>query len=164
MVDCQRHWVPHRLPAHLVVAAQRAALIRYTTQPWWRVPLVMVVFNAAFWFGYYVPFLPIDTDIFLGFTVLGALGWLGSFPAGSRWPRVALAVLTFAIANFVGQAIAVMLGLAIGLDAGDLQTSAFAHSFYFVTIALVTGIVGGAVSGWLLSPILTTQRYAAERT
>ena len=152
------HSLAMAVAAFLVVGAQRAALAGHAVIDWWRVPLVMVVFNAAFWLGYYVPFLPIDTDILLGFTVLGTLGWLGAIPAGSGWPRVVLAVLTFAIANFVGQAIAVLVGMSIGLGAEDLQTSMFAHSFYFVTIALVTGLIGGGVSGWLLGPLVTKQR------
>ena len=146
------------IAALFVVVAQRAALKGHLNLGWWRVPFVMVTFNAAFWLGSYWPFLPVvDTDILLGFTVLGSFAWIGSFRPGRSWPSVLLAVLSFAVANFVGQATAVTLALGLGMKAEDLQTNHFVHSFYFVTVALVTGCVGGAMSGWFLGRALAPE-------
>lgn len=145
------HAIAMAVAAWIVVVAQHWALAGQVKLEPWRIPFVMITFNAAFWLGVYRPFLPVvDNDILLGFTVLGSFGWLGSFPLRGAWPWGVLAVLAFAIANVVGQVCAVMLGTTLGFKGEDLQANAFVHSFYFVTVALITGFVGGGLSGWLL--------------
>jgi hypothetical protein len=157
------HSVAMAVAAWIVVVAQRRALKGHVDLAWWRVPLVMITFNAAFWLGTRLPSF-VDTDIFLGFTVLGTVGWLGAFPAGKGWPWVVAAVLAFAVANFCGQALAVMLGGALGMKGEDLQTSHFVHAFYFVTVALITGLLGGWGSGWFLGRVVTPSEVRLPRT
>ena len=148
------HSVAMAVAAWIVVVAQRRALKGHVDLAWWRVPLVMVTFNAAFWLGTRLP-SSVDTDILLGFTVLGTFGWLGSFPVGKGWPWVVAAILAFAVANFSGQAFGVMLGGLLGITGEDLQTNHFVHAFYFVTVALITGLLGGWLSGWFLGRVIT---------
>src|SRR6266704_2593221 len=71
------------------------------------------------------------------------------------WSRVPVAVLAFIVAFTLGcaagqlLAVAILLGLGVPLQA--LRSSMFVHAFYFETVAISTGVVGGALSGRFLS-------------
>jgi len=145
----------------VVGTAQLKVLRRYLNVGWWRVPLAVLAFIAAFWLGYYQRLVPgqyLDIDILFGFTALGCAVWLGSFRVPeNRGLLVLWAVLAFTLGNVTGQLLAVVILLSLGVPLQALQSSMFVHAFYFETVAVSTGVLGGALSGRFLAKALAVE-------
>jgi len=142
----------------VVATAQWKVLRPYVNVGWWRVPVAVLAFIAAFWLGYYQGLLPrqyFDIDILFGFTALGCAVWLGSFRAReNRGLSVLWAVLAFTLGSATGQLLAVVILLCLGVSLQALRSSMLVHAFYFETVAISTGVVGGALSGRFLAKAL----------
>ncbi len=142
----------------IVATAQRRAFRPYVNVRWWRVPLAVLTFIVAFWVGFYYFQLlgqPLDLDLVFGFTALGCSVWLGSFRVNEK-SRVSVlfAALAFTIGCVIGQLLGILLFVSLGLTPQMLRDNMFVHAFYFMTVAISTGVVGGALSGKFLARAL----------
>jgi hypothetical protein len=73
------HCIALAVVAVIVATAQRRVLTQYVPVNWTRVVAAAVAFTIAFQIGYYQTFVEgPDTDILLGFLVLGSVVWLGN--------------------------------------------------------------------------------------
>jgi hypothetical protein len=102
-----------------VAAAQRHVLRRYVSVPRTRLLLAAIAFIAAFWFGYYQPWLrgP-DFDILFGSFVLGNAAILGIVPMQKHRLAAAVVLSSFPFACFVGQLVTVTTVLSLGIVPG----------------------------------------------
>ncbi len=145
----------------VVATAQRKVLRPYVNVGWSRVPVAVLAFIVAFWLGYYQRLLPgqyLDMDILFGFTALGCALWLGSFRVRENSGlSVVWAVLAFTLGCAAGQLLAVAILLGLGVPLQALRSSMFVHAFYFETVAISTGVVGGALSGRFLTKALPVE-------
>ncbi len=121
----------------------------------------MLTFVVAFWVGfYYFQQLgqPLDLDLVFGFTALGCSVWLGSFRVNEK-SRVSVlsAALAFTIGCVTGQLLGILLFVSLGLAPQMLRDNMFVHGFYFMTVAISTGILGGALSGRFLARALPVE-------
>lgn len=137
-----------------VAAAQHHVLARLTTVTWKRVPVVPVAFISAFWIGYYQPYaIGPDTDMILGFFVLGSAMWIGIIPASGHRVAATIAMASFPLAGVVGQ---LLLVIAIELTQFSFnpRTSMLHHTSLWLITGGVAGLLGGLVSGLALSRML----------
>ncbi len=152
------HSLAMSLAGAIVATAQRKVLRPYVKVGWWRVPVVVLAFIAAFWLGYYQGLLPrqyFDIDILFGFTALGSAVWLGSFRVPeNRGLSVLWAVLAFTVGSAIGQLLAVGILLSLGIPLQSSRSNMLVHAFYFETVAIATGVVGGALSSRFLAKVL----------
>jgi hypothetical protein len=145
----------------VVATAQWKVLRPNVNVGWWRVPITVLAFIAAFWLGYYQGLLPrqyFDIDLLFGFTALGCAVWLGSFRMKeNRDLSVLWAVLAFTVGCAIGQLLAVVILLSLGVPLQALRSSMFVSAFYFETVAVSTAPVGGALSGRFLARALPVE-------
>ncbi len=148
------HSIALAVVAVIVATAQRRVLTQYVSVTWVRVAAAAVAFNIAFWIGYYQPFVngP-DTDILLGFLVLGSVVWLGNVPTKGHRVAAAVALLSFPIASVIAE-----LGLIVAFTllriTPAIQTSEIQHSVFWITVGGVSGVLGGWLSGLALARVL----------
>lgn len=147
----------------LVAAAQRRALTEYVTVSWTRVVVAAIAFVLAFWIGYFQPWIEgPDTDMLLGFLVLGSAAWLGTVRVRGHGVAAAIAVLGFPIAGFVGELILFVAFTVLGVTP-SLQTSELQHSLFWITVGGTAGILGGWLGGTALERMLPGQAPPSER-
>ncbi len=139
----------------IVATAQRRVLNTVRPVARSRIAMVPVAFNAAFWIGSYqtVVLQGWDTDILLGFLVLGSGVWIGNVPMKGHRVAVLIALLSFPVAGLVGE-ICMMAGATLLGITPALQTSAIQHSVFWITVGGVTGILGGWLGGIALARML----------
>lgn len=148
------HSIALAVVAAIVAAAQRHVLVQFVTVTWARVAAAVVAFNIAFWIGYYQPFvIGPDTDILLGFLVLGSAIWLGNVPTKGHFVAAAIALLSFPFASFVGE-LCLVIAVTMFKFTPDLQASMIQHSLFWITVGGVTGLLGGWISGLALARML----------
>jgi hypothetical protein len=148
------HAIALAVVAVIVATAQRRVLTPFVSVTWMRVAVAAVAFNVAFWIGYYQPLvLGPDTDILLGFLVLGSVVWLGSVPTKGHHVAAAVALLSFPIASIVGELCLIVAFTLLGITPA-IQTSEIQHSVFWITVGGVTGILGGWLSGLALARML----------
>ncbi|HJR53269.1 MAG TPA: hypothetical protein VJ982_06095 [Gemmatimonadota bacterium] len=148
----------------IVAVAQRKALAPFVSVPWIRVLVAPIAFNIGYWIGTYLP-TDLDTDILLGFLVLGSAVWLGIVPINGHRLIAAAALLSFPVASFVAElALFAIVVLLLGITP-DLQGSMLMHSIFWITIGGASGILGGWLSGLALAKMLplTSGKAAAQQ-
>lgn len=158
-----RHLTPWQIVAHsiglavvgvIVAAAQRRALGPDVVIPRARILVAPIVFNIAFWIGYYQPYvIGPDTDILLGFLVLGSVVWLGHVPVKAHPMASALAVLSFPVASVIAELVLIVAFSMLRITPA-LQTSEIQHSIFWIVVGGTTGILGGWLSGLALSRLV----------
>ena len=156
------HGLAMAVVGSIVVASQNRVLRKYVRVPAWRAIVAVLAFIAAFWLGYFQEILTgPDWDIIFGFAVLGCAAWIGLVPVGVI--RSTFAVLAFAIASLVGQLVAIGIAFALGIKPQPISMAL--HAFYFITVATISGLLGGALSSYLLARGLTQplERRTAEQ-
>jgi hypothetical protein len=117
--------------------------------------MVTLAFIAAFWIGSYQTLVleGWDTDILLGFLVLGSGVWIGNVPMKGHRIAALIALLSFPIASLVAELC--LLGAFTGLGITPaLQTSEIQHAVFWITVGGVTGILGGWLGGMALARML----------
>ncbi|MCI0625219.1 MAG: hypothetical protein L0387_26850 [Acidobacteria bacterium] len=130
-----------------VASAFRRSCLHWGILVWLYVPL-----------GPLGQFLDLDLDLLFGFTALGCLVWFGSFHVEKEGRMsVLLAALAFTVGCVVGQFIAILLGVGLGLTPRMIQDSMLVHAFYFLTVAASTGVLGGALSSRFLAKALPSE-------
>jgi hypothetical protein len=149
------HSVALAIVAASVVAAQRLALKPYGSVPWMRIPLAVVAFIAAFFFGSYQPWLTgPDWDILFGSVVLGSAAWPGVVPVSGHKLAAVVAHLGFPAGCFLGQLMILSVVVAAGVIP-NLQASNLQHSVYWLSVGVSIGVLGGLISGSALGRIVT---------
>ena len=140
--------------AVLVATAQRRALTRFVPVGWTRVIIAAIAFPVAFWIGYYQPWIngP-DTDILVGFLVLGSAVWTGHVPAKGHAVAATIALVSFPFASFVAE-LCLLVAFTVLQVTPALQTSEIQHSIFWITVGGVTGILGGWISGLAIARML----------
>jgi hypothetical protein len=140
--------------AVLVAIAQRRALTGFVSVPWTRVIIAAIAFPAAFWIGYYQPWIngP-DTDILAGFLVLGSAVWTGNVPAKRHPGAATIALVSFPVASVVAELCLLAAFTALQVTPA-LQTSELQHGVFWITIGGVTGILGGWIGGLAIARML----------
>jgi hypothetical protein len=159
------HAVALAVVAALVATAQRHVLGRVVPVSWMRVPVAAVVFNIAFWIGYYQPWLEgPDTDILLGYLTLGSAVWLGNVHANGHRTAAAIALLSFPIASVVGE-VCLFVAFTVLNITPAMQTNELHHSIFWITVGGVTGVLGGWLGGLALVRMLppTDSNGAAQQ-
>ena len=148
------HSVGLSLVALLVSSSQIFALRSWCNLSWIRIPIAVVAFNVAFWLGYYQSIIEgPDTDILLGFLVLGCVTWIGRI-GGFKHPVTTLvALISFPIASFVGEVLVLLGFLSTGIEP-DIHHNLWHHSLFWIVVGMITGGIGGFVSGKVLSNLL----------
>lgn len=142
----------------LVACAQRRALAPFVAVTRQRVLATAILFNAAFWAGYYQPWLEgPDTDILLGYLVLGSGSWLGNVPANRHRVAALVALLSFPIASFVGE-LCLFVAFTLLQVTPAVDANAIQHSAFWLMVGGVTGLLGGWVSGLALRRMLPATR------
>lgn len=140
----------------LVASAQRWSLAPQVEVPRWRVGLTAVAYPVAFWIGYYQPWIngP-DTDMLLGYLVLGAATWFLLPPLNRRMGRSVLAALAFPVAGLIGEILLILSVVALGWtpDMQHLGT----EILFWVTVGGTAGVLGGFLSGRALAPMLNSE-------
>jgi hypothetical protein len=156
------HSLALSIVAVLVAAAQRRELGRYVEVPWTRIPMAAAGFVAAFWFGFYQPWLQgPDFDILFGSFVLGGAVFLGVVPARGHWLAMVIALLGFPIGCFLGQLMVLSVVVALGV-VPNLQGSEFQHSTYWISVGVSMGVIGGSLAGAALERVLTHVRRPSQ--
>jgi hypothetical protein len=158
-----RDLTPAQLIAHaialvvvavIVATAQRRVLVRWVPVSWARVVVAPVAFYVAFQIGYYQTLVEgPDTDILLGFLVLGSVVWLGNVPTKGHRVAAAVALLSFPIVSVVAELLLIVTFTLLGITPA-LQTSEFQHSIFWITVGGVSGSLGGWLSGLALARML----------
>ena len=140
--------------AVLVATAQRRALAGFVSVPWRRIIIVAIAFPVAFWIGYNQPWIngP-DTDILVGFLVLGSAVWLGSVPAKGHLAAAMIALASFPFASFVAE-VCLLVAFTLLHITPAFQTSELQHSIFWITVGGITGILGGWLSGLAIARML----------
>lgn len=152
------HSIALAVVAVFVATAQRRALAQFVSVRWTRALVAAVVFNIAFWVGYYQPWVQgPDTDILLGFLVLGSAVWLGSVSMRGHRVAALIALLSFPVASFVGELFLFVAFTVLGVTPA-FQSSALQHNLFWITVGGVTGILGGWMSGLALARMLPSPR------
>jgi hypothetical protein len=158
-----RQLTPAQLTAHsialvvvavLVATAQRRALTGFVSLPRRRVIIASIAFPVAFWIGYYQPWIngP-DTDILVGFLVLGSAVWVGNVPAKGHPAAATIALASFPFASFVAE-LCLLVAFTLLHVTPALQRSELQHSIFWITVGGVTGILGGWFSGLAIARML----------
>jgi hypothetical protein len=144
------HAIALAVVAVTVAAAQRRALSPHVSIPRVRLVVAALVFNIAFWIGYYQPFVngP-DTDILLGFFALGSVTWVGRISMRGHPLAAAIALGSFPAASIVAELGLILAFSLLGITPA-LQTSGIQHSVFWVAVGGVTGTLGGWLSGLAL--------------
>lgn len=143
------------LVALLVGTAQRRALAPYVKVTWLRVATAPVALSIVFWAFWYQPWIdPFLPRFLLGSLVLGSWAWIGNLPARGHRIAATFAILSFPFASFVGINLffAVLVGVlraTVNLETSDLQ-----HAGFFTAYGVVTGVLGGWLSGLALARFL----------
>lgn len=146
--------------AALVIAvAQRRALADHVSLSWARIPLAAAAFIAASWAGNAIP-VDLDTDILVGFLVLGCVVWLGAIPLKGHPLAAAVAVLSFPVASFVIELSLITVVSLLGFTP-DLQANEWQHAIFWITVGGGSGLFGGWWSGLALSRMLPPAASAA---
>ncbi len=149
------HSLALAVAALLIAEAQLRVLPKTLGLSRSRMVIVALTTIITFWLGSYLSSLTFfDLDIVLGFTALGSSTWLGAFrvPKG-KGKFVVFSVLAFTLASFLGDAAAYFL--LVGLDiVQSMQINPWVHSLFWITVALVAGSIGGAISGVFLQRVL----------
>ena len=149
------HSIALAVVALAVAAAQRHVLKQFVAVARRRVAVAAILFNIAFWLGYYQPFVTgPDTDILLGSVVLGSAVWLGNVPTQRHRVAAAIAFISFPLGNFIAQ-LCILAAVTIFKITPDLQSSTLQHSVYWVAVGSLTGLFGGWASGLALARMLT---------
>ena len=144
----------------MVAAAQRRALGGVASVPRTRVLLAALGFTAAFWLGYYQTLLEgPDTDILLGYLVLGSAAWLGVVPSNRALGSLLLAVLSFPFASFVGELLLFAVVIATGATP-EFSQNHLHHMAFWLTVGVTTGALGGLLSGLCLRRVLARSAAA----
>lgn len=148
------HSIALAVIAATVSFVQRRELARYVSIPWMRIPLAVIGFVAAFWAGFYQPWLggP-DLDILFGSFVLGSAVFLGSVPTNEHRLAMVVAMLAFPVGCFIGQVIVLAVVVSTGI-VPDLQTNTLHHSLYWIIVGVSMGTLGGWIGGQALSRML----------
>jgi hypothetical protein len=155
------HSVGLAVVALIVAVSQRRALAPFVSVPWTRVLVAVAAFNIAFWIGYYQPFvIGPDTDILLGFLVLGSVVWLGTVPVRGHLLAATIALLSFPVASVVAE-LALIVTFSLLEITPALQTSELQHSIFWITVGGVSGSLGGWVSGLALARMLPSATVAS---
>lgn len=117
---------------------------------------IPILFNALFWFGYYLMGPPLD--ILLSFPVLGSSLWVLNEEMSSLNKKYrALSFSSFLVGTLVGLTLLVaMMGVFEQLDAG--QGNILIHAITWLIIAIPTGALGGYLSGVSISKSLEPQQ------
>ncbi len=148
------HTVALSLVAWLVGLAQTRALAGLVEIGLGRRIGATIAFVIAFWVGYYQPWIDgPDTDILLGYLVLGAGFWIGLVPPRGRWFAYTVAILAFPIGSIVGTICLILVVVALGIEPSG-QMTAVEHSIFWLTVGGVTGLVGGFAAGKALERLL----------
>jgi hypothetical protein len=149
------HSVALAVVALLVATAQRRELIRFVAVSWARLPLAATGFVAAFWAGFYQPWLrgP-DFDILFGSFVLGTALVIGVVPMRDHPIATGAALIGFPVGCFVGQVIVLAVFVSLGI-VPRLQESELQHSLYWMSVGLSMGVIGGAIGGAAIGRMLT---------
>lgn len=148
------HSVALAIVAVLVATAQRQVLGRFVSVRWMRVPAAAIAFNIAFWIGYYQSWLEgPDTDILLGYLVLGSAVWLENLRAKGHRRAAIIAIVSFPIASVVGE-LCLFAAFTVLKVTPAMQTSDIHHSIFWITVGSVTGVLGGWLSGLALTRML----------
>lgn len=152
------HCIALAVVAVIVATAQRRVLTQYVPVSWTRVVAAAVAFTIAFQIGYYQTFVEgPDTDILLGFLVLGSVVWLGNVSTKGHRVAAAVALLSFPIASVIGELGLIVAFTLLGVTPA-IQTSEIQHSVFWITVGGVTGILGGWLSGLALARMLPPPR------
>lgn len=146
------HSIAMTVAAIIVAGAQWRALDRYVPLSWWRIPLAAVAFVAASWAGDAIP-VDLDTDILIGFLVLGCVVWIGAIPLNAHPLAAAVAILSFPVASFLIELCLVTLDSMLQFTP-DMQANEWQHAVFWITIGGGSGLLGGWWSGWALSRML----------
>ncbi len=149
------HSLAYAIAGVIVATAQRGVLNTIRPVARSRIAIVPVTFIAASWIGtYQTVVLPgWDTDILLGFLVLGSGVWIGSVPTKGHRIAALIALLSFPVASLVGELCLLAAFTMLGITPA-LQTSEIQHSVFWITVGGVTGILGGWLSGMALARML----------
>lgn len=143
--------------AIFVTSAQRHVLAPFVTLSWKRVQAAAIAFNIAFWVGYYQPVrIGPDTDMILGFLVLGSIGWLGALPIKRHRVAAAIAVISFPVGGVVGQVL-LLISMALFDFTLDPRTNMVHHTLLWMTTGVAAGLLGGWASGVALSKMVPAQ-------
>ena len=143
--------------AILVTSAQRHVLAPFVTMSWKRVAAAAIAFNIAFWVGYYQPIrIGPDTDMILGFLVLGSIGWLGALPIKRHRVAAAIAVISFPVAGVIGQVL-LLISMALFEFTLEPRTNMVHHTLLWMTTGVAAGLLGGWAGGVALSKMVPTQ-------
>ncbi|HEX6315603.1 MAG TPA: hypothetical protein VFZ73_12120 [Gemmatimonadaceae bacterium] len=139
-----------------VATAQRHVLNRYVSVPWTRLPLAVIGFVAAFWGGFYQPWVggP-DFDILFGSLVLGSAVFVGVVPTQGHRLAFIIALLGFPIGCFLGQLMILTIVVALGV-VPNVQGSDLQHSVYWISVGVSMGTIGGGIGGLALRRMLLT--------
>lgn len=152
------HSIALAVVAALVAYAQRRALAPFVAVTRLRIVAAVIFFNLAFWAGYYQPWIEgPDTDILLGYLVLGSAAWIGNVPVSEHRVAALVALLSFPVASFVGE-LCLLVVFTLLRVTPTVETSAIQHSAFWLTVGGVSGLLGGWVSGLALTRMLPATR------
>lgn len=150
------HSIALGVVAMMVASAQRHVLARFVVVTRARVAAAIVGFIAAFWIGYYQPFrIGPDTDMILGFLVLGSAVWIGAVPASGHRVAAAIALLCFPLSGVVAQA-SLVLAMTVFDFTLEPRTDMLHHSLVWITTGGGAGLLGGWAGGLALSRLIST--------
>lgn len=141
--------------AVILFLSQRYVLKKYINISWPRIIFSVVAFLILFYIGYYQEFIPgeLDTDILMGYVVLGSGMWIGAVKTKGHWLAILIAVLSFPFASFIGEVL--LFFFVTGLDLNlDLQFDALHHTIFWEVVGVTTGLLGGWISGLALSKVI----------
>ena len=146
------HSTAMAVAAIIVAEAQRRALADHVSLSWVRIPLAAAAFIAASWAGDAIP-VDLDTDILVGFLVLGCVVWFGAIPLKCHPVAAAVAVLSFPLASFVIELCLITI-VSLLKFTPDLQAHEWQHAIFWIVVGGGSGLLGGWWSGLALSRIL----------
>ncbi len=145
------HSVGLAVVALILFLLQKKVLNPYIKVGTIKILLAVAAFTGLFWFGYYQNIIPDgpDYDILFGFLVLGSGLWITDLSFSQNKIPWLVAVLSFPFASFIGELILFLIVINFELDM-DVQQSMLDHTIFWVSVGLVTGILGGWISGTML--------------
>lgn len=153
------HVIAHTFVALTLFLSQRFVLKEYIHISWLRIVLSIFVFISLFYIGYYQEVIPggLDTDILFGYLALGSGMWIGKIPFKGNELASIIAMLSFPFASFIGEVILLLIVTSFNIEF-DVQSSMLDHSIFWLTVGVITGLLGGWIGGQALSRILIIRR------
>ena len=149
------HCVALAVVATIIFLLQKSVLGEFLSISTSRVVLATIAFIVLFWLGYYLTLIPDgpDFDILFGYLALGAGMWFGLVPFKGNGVAWMIALFCFPVASFIGEVIFFLIVTGFNVDL-DMQASMLDHTWFWITVGVSTGLIGGAIGGGFLYNML----------